>query len=60
MYGLYVTCLIWTGIFKRFSTPKRHAMLKRCGYEVMDNTELNLLLKQATRKAKEQVNESAT
>lgn len=49
MYKHYVSFLIWTGIFKRFSTPKRHAMLKRCGHEVMDNTELNELLKMASK-----------
>lgn len=53
MYKLYVVCLIWVGIFKRLPTPKRRAMLKRCGYPVIDNTEVKALLKTAMQKENE-------
>lgn len=60
MRKMYINFLIWSGIFKRFETKKRHAMLKEVGYECLDNTELNKLLVMATKKAKEKANEIPT
>lgn len=53
MWRCYLSALIWTGIFKRFSTKRRHAMLARGGYQVTDNSELNALLIMATKQSKE-------
>lgn len=60
MRKLYIKLLIWTGIFKRFDTKKRVAMLRELGYNPIDNTELNELLAKALKQAKEHKNESTT
>lgn len=60
LYALYLSLLIGLGIFRRFDTLKRHAMLAKAGYIVQDTSEIRALLQLALTQAKGDHNDSCT